>query len=308
MACQAMKCRFELVVLGSDPRGLHSIAQEIMAEISALDRQLNFYSPRSEISYINCEAVHRPVRVEPRLFHLLSRCKQLWQLTDGAFDPTISPLLEVWGWHGRQGRSPSSEERRRALSCVGMDKVELDAQTRTIRFRQEGVTINLSSIGKGYALDRAAEIFREYQIQHVLIHGGSSSICALGVPPEHNAWPIGLCDPRDPEKRIGKVALRNAYLAVSGNQLNFLKAKGKRYGHIINPHSGMPVQEPLLAAVVADSGADADAFSTALLCQGLQASNWIDRTRGIFLAWEDGEKLRTQAIDHQTSDQIKLWS
>jgi thiamine biosynthesis lipoprotein len=272
-----------------------------------LDRQLNFYSPHSEISYINCEAVHRPVRVEPRLFHLLSRCKQLWQLTDGAFDPTINPLLEVWGWQGRHGRIPGSEERRRALSCVGMDKVELDAQTRTIRFQQEGVTINLSSIGKGYALDRAAEILGEYQVQQALIHGGSSSICALGAPPEHDAWPIGLCDPRDPEKRIGKVALRDACLAVSGNQLNFLTAEGKRYGHIIDPHSGMPVQEPLLAAVVADSGADADALSTALLCQGLQVSNWIDRTRGVFLAWEDGGELRTRSIDNRTVDQIELW-
>lgn len=275
-ARQAMKCRFEVVLFGSDQRRLQAVAQEALDEVSALDEQLNFFSHRSEISAINRTAAQRPVPVEPQLFDLLLRCREIWELTEGAFDPTVGPLLETWGWIRRQGRLPSDQEIRQAVSKVGMHRVQLDRAARTILFEREGMSINLASVGKGYALDRSREILREQGIESAFIHGGTSSACALGRPPGESGWKIDLDDPRRPGCSAGTFRLVDQSLGVSGNHLQSLQAGEKRYGHVLDPVSGRPAGAALLAAVVCSSAADADAFSTAVLCRPDRLPDWSD--------------------------------
>jgi thiamine biosynthesis lipoprotein len=246
------------------------VAQEALDEVSALNEQLNFFSPRSEISAINRSAAQHPVPVEPQLFELLCRCREIWELTQGAFDPTIGPLLKAWGWIRRQGRLPKDEEIRQALLKVGMNRVKLDRAARTVRFEREGMSLNLGSVGKGYALDRAREFLGEQGIGSALIHGGTSSVCALGRPPGDSCWRIDLEDPREPGRSLGTLRLVDRCLGVSGNNSQSLQAGGKRYGHVLDPFSGKPADAALLAAVVSGSAADADAFSTALLCRPSQ--------------------------------------
>ena len=282
-ARQAMRCRFELVLFGPG-RHLQAIAQESLQEVSALDDQLNFFSPRSEIAAINRCAAQRAVPVEAQLFELLCRCREIWELTQGAFDPTVGPLLEIWGWTRREGRLPEEEEIRQALSCVGMQRVELDPAKRTVRFEQEGMSLNLGSVGKGYALDRAAEVLREHGIEKALIHGGTSSVCALGSPPGQPNWKVDLEDPRQPGNSLGSLALRDQCLGVSGSQLQSLQADGQRYGHVLDPASGRPADAALLAAVVTGSAADADAFSTALLCRPNRQPGWRNEVEELRIA------------------------
>lgn len=260
-----MNCRFELALLGDDPERLQAIGQEALEEIRSVERQLNFFSPQSEISRVNRRAAERPVKVQLRVFRLLERCRALWEATRGAFDPTVSPLLRVWGWYQKKGRIPPQDERREALRCVGMNLLKLDREKCTVRFLRPGVSLNLGSVGKGYALDRAAEILTEYGVEAAFLHAGSSSATGLAG----RDWPVAIAHPVEGEgSEIAVVRLRGRSLGVSGLHGNALEAEGKSLGHVLDPSTGMPVSAYLTAAVVTRSAADADAFCTALLCRG----------------------------------------
>ena len=264
-AVNAMNCRFELALHGDDPERLQPIGQEALDEIRTVERQLNFFSPQSEISRVNRWAAERPVKVQLRVFRLLERCRTLWELTRGAFDPTVSPLLRVWGWYQKRGRIPPEDERREALRCVGMDLLELNREKCTVRFIRPDVSVNLGSVGKGYALDRAAEILSEHGVEKAFLHAGSSSATGLSG----REWPVAIAHPLEGEKsEIAVVRLCGSSLGVSGLHRNVLEVEGKSVGHVLDPGTGTPVTAILTAAVVTRSAADADALSTALLCRG----------------------------------------
>jgi thiamine biosynthesis lipoprotein len=140
----------------------------------------------------------------------------------------------------------------------------------TISFARPGVELNLGSIGKGYALDRAAEILTEHELTEWLLQGGHSSVIARG---EHNGlpgWPVGLRNPLLPQRRLGTILLRDQALATSGTAVQHFRFEGQRYGHIIDPRTGWPVENMLSVTVLAPTAAEADALSTAFFVGGVE--------------------------------------
>src|SRR2546426_10547798 len=156
-----MATRFEMVLHGRNEVSLRAAAEEALDEIERLDAQLNLYNPASEISHINARAARTPVQVEPTLFRLLQHAQQLSLATDGAFDITVGPLMRCWGFMRGTGKLPDQADVARAREQVGMRWVILDEEHFTVGFEREGVMLDLGSIGKGYALERAAELLRE---------------------------------------------------------------------------------------------------------------------------------------------------
>lgn len=268
LACWAMNTRFEVALWGRDATYLTASGEEALREIRLLEEQLSFYRPESDIRHINVHAASGPVPVEPMLFGLLQRAQRISEATGGAFDPTTGALLRCWGFAGEDGRVPTAEERRAALDVVGVRHLRLDDRNLTVAFDREGVTLDLGAIGKGYALERAADVLRQHELPGALIHGGTSSVCALGSPPDGDAWLISLRHPLRPEDSLTTVSIRDRALGVSAPHGKFFASEGQRYGHVIDPRSGEPVRAALLAAVVHDSPTEADALSTALLTLG----------------------------------------
>ena len=277
LARNAMATRFEMVLHGEDELVLRAAGEEALDEITALASQLNFYGADSEITRINAGAALGPVPVEPGLFRLLQEAKGVHGLSGGAFDITVAPLMRCWGFSDGKHRVPSPGELAKARECVGMDLVHLDAKTFTVQFERPGVRVDLSAIGKGFALEIAGEILREAGVTSALIHGGTSTVCAIGSPPaeafwktaiEHPGW--GQPDADIPErKRLVAVAkLRDEALSVSAVWGRAFEDRGVSYGHVLDPRSGQPAQNALLAAVALPSGTAADARSTALLVSG----------------------------------------
>lgn len=255
----AMGSLFEIVACGEDETYLRAAAEEALAEIVRLDDQMSLYNPSSEICYINRRAHQEAVKVEPRLYALLVRAKEIHALTGGAFDIAVQPLVDAWGFFAA-GRRPGRKELAEARAISGMHLVML--KDGTVRFARRGVALDLGGIGKGYALDRAAEILRSKGITRAFLHGGTSSMLAIGE------WPVGIVDPRDSERRLGTVVLRDRALSASSAFGKFFIDKGKRYGHILDPRTGKPVQDVAGAWAVADSAADSDAFATAFYVLG----------------------------------------
>src|SRR5262245_5142912 len=161
LARNAMATRFEIILYGNDPVSLRATGEEALDEVERLENQLSLYRPTSDIAHLNARAAREPVRVDPALFHLLEQARKLHQETDGAFDITIAPLVRCWGFMGGTGRIPSRAEIAEARKKVGMHLVQLDGATCSVRFAREGVMLDLGAIGKGYAIERAADLLKE---------------------------------------------------------------------------------------------------------------------------------------------------
>lgn len=272
VALMAMATRFEILLYGSRAEALRAAAEEALAEVERLEARLSLYRTDSEIARLNRSTPDQPVRLLPEVWELLRRACVLSEATGGAFDVTVAPLMECWGFIGGTGRRPPPEAIAAALRCVGSRNLELDVANRTARFRQPGMKVDLGGIGKGYAIEQAAEVLREAGVCSALIHGGTSTVYALGSPPDQPAWQVAVEPP--PQLRgknvppLAVIALRDRALSVSAVWGKAFEDDSGFHGHVLDPRTGRPVAGAVLAAVVTASPTDADALSTALLVLG----------------------------------------
>ncbi len=268
---RAMATQFELLLPFDSPDAC-AAGQEAFALLDELEDQLTVYRDHSEVCRINRLAARQAVRVESRLFGLLQAAQQVSRDTDGAFDVTAHALIQAWGFFRGPRRVPSEQERAEALARVGMRHVELAGEKRTVRFRREGLGINLGSIGKGYGLDRMAELLaRRWNLPAVLLHGGSSSVYAKGTPHDDGrGWLVRVRHPWQTGRYLAGLWLRDRALGTSAATFQYLEHEGKKLGHVLDPRSGWPAEGLASASVVAPTAALADALSTAFYVGGLE--------------------------------------
>ncbi|HWW03134.1 MAG TPA: FAD:protein FMN transferase [Candidatus Acidoferrum sp.] len=289
LARHAMATRFELVLHGENPVALRAAGEEALDEIERLESQLSLFRPSSEVAHLNARAAWGPVRVTPGLFALLQHAKELHAETQGAFDITVAPLVRCWGFMGGTGSVPKPEELESARAKVGMHLVELNRADFTVRFAREGVMLDLGAIGKGYAVERATELLREAGVTSALLHGGTSTVYAVGSQPDGESWRVAVENPRtaissraapaEPQPAspgpLTTVPLKDEAMSVSGVWGKSFEAEGQVFGHVLDPRSGRPVSGAVLAAVVLPSATETDALSTALLTLGLEGHDHI---------------------------------
>ena len=262
-----MACRFEVTLPLREQAGV-LVARDALDEVDRLEQQLTIFRESSEVNFVNRNAGAGFVTVEASLFALLLLCQELYRETEGAFDITSGPLSRCWGFLKRQGRVPEPDELEEARSLVGSDKLLLDRARRAIRFALTGVEINLGSIGKGYALDRMTATIRG-RVWAALLSAGSSSIRAIGSGERgHRGWVVGIRHPRYKGRRMAVLRMRDCAMATSGSEEQFFEHRGKRYGHIIDPRSGLPAGRVTGVTVIARSAAVADALATAFYVGG----------------------------------------
>ena len=204
--------------------------------------------------------------------------------------PSMSPR-DVWPKSGGSpdaaAGSPDAEELSEAMTLVGGDLVELDAETRTVQLRKSGVKINLGSIGKGWAIDQVARALEEEGVETFLIHGGKSSVLARigadvssGTPrPSRGPWEIGIAHPLREGVRLGTVLLKSRAVATSGSARQFFMHKGRRLGHVIDPRTGWPSDRVLSVTVLCPCAAEADALATGFFVLGPEEGEAFCRGR-----------------------------
>lgn len=275
LARHAMATRFEVALHGKDESALRAAGEESLAEIERVERMLSLYRESSEVANVNARAAAEPVRVSFELFQLLKEARRLSAATDGAFDLTIAPLVKCWGFMRGDGEAPSDEAIAQARRRVGWQLLELDEASRSVRFGREGMMLDFGAFGKGYALDRAAEILRESGVASALIHGGTSTVIGIGAGPWRiavEAEPRGAFSEEGTKPVVVAVAeLRDEALSVSAVWGKSFASQGKSFGHILDARTGRPSESAELAAVICQSAAESDALSTALLVDGPSA-------------------------------------
>ena len=281
--CAAMACEFAVILNRTDGQQAASAAIEALNSLESLEQQMSVYRESSEVSGINRQADARDIAVDPSLFQLLKRAQSLSTNTDGAFDITSGPLSKTWGFFRRQGSVPDDNALRIAAELVGSHQYRLNENDSTIRFRKQGVEINLGAIGKGHSLDRMADSLKEEGATNFLIHGGQSSVLAHGKGEDaEQGWVVGLRHPIRPQWRLGEIVLRDEALGTSGSGNQFFRHRGKRLGHILDPRSGWPVDGVLSATVMTKDATDADALATAFFVLGFdKAAEYCEQHEGV---------------------------
>ena len=272
LARNAMATRFELILLGDDEKYLRAAGEEALNEIERIESRISPFKPESEISLINQNAAIQPVRVSIEVFNLLKIAKELWQNTEGAFDITVGPLMKLWGFRGNTTNTPSPESIKKIKQICGMNLVELDDENFTVKFLKDGVKIDLGAIGKGYAIDKAIIVLKEAGITSAFMHGGTSSAAAIGISQNSELWKISVEIPSfldiNVSGAIALVELFNSSFSVSAIWGRTGKTENEIFGHIIDPETGYPVKNCILAATRTKSATYADALSTAILVSG----------------------------------------
>lgn len=215
-------------------------------------------------------------------FFLFSKAVYFYNITNGAFDITILPLIKLWNEAEKKKRLPSKTQIEETLDKVGTDKLVLDGRKKTLRLKIKGIKIDLGGIAKGYAVDRAVEILKESGVTSALIDAGGDIYC-LGSRPDGKPWSIGVRNPIYKDKIVKAIRLVNRAIATSGSYENFYTIGGKRYSHIIDPRSGWPVDNELLSVtVIAPDCLTADALATSFFVLGKSmAKSLISKLEGI---------------------------
>jgi thiamine biosynthesis lipoprotein len=301
LALNAMATRFELVLHGENTTRLRAAGEQALKVVERLEAQLSLFRPTSEIARVNASAAREPVRVSPSVFRLLQHARRLQAESGGAFDITVAPLVRCWGFMHGTGRVPAPDEIEAARSRAGMAHVVLDEENYSVRFDHEGVMIDLGAIGKGYAIDCAVETLCEAGVTSALLHGGTSTVYGIGAPPGADGWKIALVPAPDQPPSQTSVVLRDNALSVSAVWGKSFEADGKKFGHVIDPRTGWPVNNAIQAAVALPSATETDALSTALLVMGLEGHEAISRLRPgmrtmVVAPAEDGFRVEARGI------------
>ena len=267
-AYYAMGSLFEVKLYCQSRPVCDRAAENAYGELRRLDRLLSDYRSDSTLAYVHREAHGRWVSVPREFAVLLALSFGYTALTAGAFDVTVAPVFRLWKEAQRKGVPPSAEEIARALSCIGPSMVETDWKRSRLRLVRPCVRLDFGAIGKGYAVDRAARLVKDGGIERGILNF-SGTIYVLGPPPGRRGWVVEVKDPSDaPSSHGSSFLVDSGAVSTSGGYEKHFDMAGKRYSHIIDPRTGLPVRWTVSVTVTAPTATEADALSTAFSVMG----------------------------------------
>lgn len=284
------------VSLAQPPADPVALRAGIVALLTSVVAQMSTWEPASDISRFNALPAGKSLVLKPEFFVVLSQALELAQRSDGAFDPTVGPLVQLWGFgpgDGAHPRLPASDALEAAKQRVGWQKLQLDRHTRRLA-QPGGVQLDLSGLAPGFAADLIARYLHGQQIDDFLIDVGGE-LRASGVKAHRQPWVVAIEAPEVGEgPPWGTVVLDGQALATSGDYRRYFEFRGQRFAHIIDPRSGAPVAHALVSvSVLAPTAMQADALATALSVLGPDAGmQWARRKRlAVLMLVQEGENL-----------------
>ncbi len=277
---------FEIAAYNQSTEHAADAIEKAFNEIVRLDDLLSTYKPDSALSKLNRSAHFHEQEVPPDLYCVIEQAVKFSRLSDGKFDISVAPLVSLWKAALRGESAPSQEKEDQVRSCVGYQKIRL-IPTNRITFQSSCLQLDLGGIGKGYAVDRAAEVLRSLGIHDALINAGGSTILALGSPPDQKAWLLHL---RDPSNKIDpQVMLKDESVSTSEQTPHSLLANDAP-GHIIDPATGVPLKTVFAVSVVSKTATESDALSTTLLLLGpINGRALIKKMQDVSAVWVSPE-------------------
>ena len=271
------------------------LKQEIDALLAAINAEMSTYDSQSKLSLFNASATADWQSLPPRLMRVLAAASQIHMLSNGAFDPSIGPLVNLWGF-GPENKSgfPNAEIVVAAKQQVGFKRlVALDLSALRAKKKRKDVYIDLSAIAKGFAVDEVASLLLEHGVNEYLVEIGGE-IRVAGMNQDSKPWRVAVENPSVAGRSVhGVLSVSDKAVATSGDYRNFFEHEGKRYSHTIDPRTGYPVDHNLVSVTVVDESAmRADALATALTVMGAEAGMQLAREHDLavwFIIRKDDE-------------------
>jgi thiamine biosynthesis lipoprotein len=263
-----------VVVVAANRDIANKCIEAAFAEIYKVDELMSSYKSDSQISIVNREGFNRTVEVSDSVYEVLQRSIEFSKLTNGAFDITVGPLVDLFHSSEKTEVAPSEEEIAQAKAKVGFEKLILDDSNKTVRFTVEGMRLDLGGIAKGYAVDKAIEAAKKAGAVGAMVDIGGDIRCFGTAPKGKENWLIGLQNPStisdtDEDNILLELKLTDQAVATSGDYQQFVLIKDKRYSHIINRQTGTSSEGLSSVTIIADNATDADALATAVSVMGM---------------------------------------
>lgn len=261
------------------------LSQDISREMLKVDSALSMFNEHSFLSRVNMGGETTANAMFEEVFNLAMKVSRE---TDGAFDITVAPLVNAWGFGFKSGEMPDQQTIDSLLLLTGYEKVRLE-EGRVVK-ADEGIMLDCGAIAKGYGSDQVARLLRERGVGNFLVEIGGE-VVAQGHNPKGKPWKIGIMKPTDDSLSLNQevyqtIEVRDRAVATSGNYRNFYYKDGKKYAHTIDPKTGYPVQHSILSAtVMADDCATADAYATAFMVMGLDGAKALLNSHPELRAW-----------------------
>lgn len=272
---------------------------EIGAALQEVDRSMSVFNKQSTISAINAGTSER---TDALLYSVLERALTISQTTGGAFDVTVMPLVNAWGFGFKKGTFPTAEQIDSLRAFVGYKHISLTADS-LVKKDDARVMIDCGAIAKGYGVDRVAYALRKHGVRNYMVEIGGE-VVVKGRNPEGKPWQIGISKPTDgadgaQDELQTVLSLEDCAVATSGNYRNFYVKDGRKYAHTIDPRTGHPVQHSLLSAtVMAPDCATADAYATAFMVMGVDEARKLLGTH---------KELRAYLIYEDSAHALKVY-
>lgn len=295
-------------VYGDDPAALKAAVAAAYSEMHRIaDLVDHFPVPgsvdcqNSDVCRINEAAGIKPVHVDADTLAMLLLAKKYHDLSAGAFDVTIGPVMDLWGFAGKNPRVPAPQLIAESLTLVDNDSFIVNSQEQTVYLQRVGMKLDLGALAKGYATEKALQALEKYGIKKALIDAGGN-IRVLGTNARNTPWRIGIKDPRKGDAMVAVVALEEDAAAVtSGDYYRYFEVNGKRYHHILDPRSGYPANENMTVTVVTKDAGLADVLSTTLFVLKGEEALALAEKLGVelFLVNAEGRILHTPGLSGQ---------
>ncbi len=281
---KTMGTSYNIVAVPSRDIGKEALQEAIIKSLNLVNDHLSNWDKTSEISRFNRSKTLKPIKISQMLAQVIGSANIVHEKSEGFFDITISPLVDVWGFGPQAGEQkiPDDEQIQRALSQIGQkDQLKLDKEAQTLAKLTPEVQLNLSALAKGFGVDEVARTLASFGINHYMVEIGGDLIVA-GQNPRGQKWQIGIERPDKTAKQVQLIAkISNLAMATSGDYRNYFVKDRQRYSHILNVKTGRPVtHQTVSVTVVAKNAMLADAWATALLALG--------KTKGLEIAKQHG--------------------
>ena len=273
---------FEIAAYQNSSQDVSDAIEKALREVVRIDDLFSNYKPESALSTLNRSAHLRTKRVPSDLYLVIEKAVELSKISEGKFDISIAPLVNLWKVALSGEATPTAAQEREVRDCVGYEKIVLTPPDQ-ITFSSPCLQLDLGAIGKGYAVDRAGEILRASGVRDALINAGGSTIFAMGSPPGQSAWLVHL---RDPSRQIDPyVMLKEESVSTSEQSLASLLGQDSP-GHIVDPVTGRPLKTEFSVSVIAPNGTMSDGLSTTLLLLGPEKGKSLMKSmQGVSAIW-----------------------
>lgn len=273
-----------VVAVAKDSTTAKKCIQIAFEQLLNVDQLMSDYKSDSEISEINRDGFKRPIKVSKSTFEVLQKAIKFSKLSNGAFDITIGPLVDLWHQAADANSHPTDAQLQQARSKIGYELLHLDANEMTVRFAVDGMRIDLGGIAKGYAIDKAIQAIQKAGAIGAMVDIGGDMRC-FGTPPQgRKYWLIGLQNPNitkddivipaqaaiQASQSLLTLKLKDAAIATSGGYRRFALIEGKKYSHIINTKTAVPIDNLASVTIISKNAIDADALATAVSVLGPQ--------------------------------------